>query len=78
MPYDDAVSNTPLQPLTTLHDRGAHFVRCSIDKKSSDKGWQKTRPELKDVHDHARGGGLVGLIPESLYLIVIDGPVATS
>ena len=58
--------------LEKLRARGAHFVLARPDKRPLSKGWQKTRPDFSNVEGHAKGGGLVGVIPASLKCFVVD------
>ena len=60
------------QPWEVLAKRGGHFVLCAASKKAISTGWQKTKPNLKAVIAHARGGGLIGLVPASVGCVVID------
>lgn len=52
-----------------LHEMGAHFVLCAHDKRAVQKGWNKKRPSVKDCLRHR---GMLGIIPASLGLFVID------
>ena len=58
--------------LKALHARRAHFVLCRDDKRPIGTSWQKRRPELAAVEEHAASGGLVGVIPTSLDCVVVD------
>lgn len=61
--------------LAFLHEMGAHFVLCNSQKRAIQKGWQKreNRPSIDTAWHHAeRGANLLGLIPASLGLFVID------
>lgn len=55
--------------LEFLHEMGAHFVLCAHDKRAVKKGWNKHRPSVKDCLRHR---GMLGIIPASLGLFVID------
>ena len=59
-------------PWEALAVRGAHFVLCNPKKIAMEKGWNENSPNLAAVIAHARGGGLVGVIPWSLGCVVID------
>ena len=61
-----------LQPWQTLAERGAHYVLCNPDKCAIAVAWQKKKPALRTVLAHARGGGLIGLVPASVGCVVID------
>ena len=61
-----------MSALEALHERGAHFVLCRGDKRPVSVAWQKTRPELPGVKEHAARGGSVGVIPGSLGCVVVD------
>lgn len=56
----------------TLAARDAHFVLADAAKKPISAAWQKKKPSLKAVREHARAGGLVGVIPSSLGCSVVD------
>ena len=58
--------------LEALHVRGAHFVLAAADKRPLWQAWQTTQPNFPDVERHAKGGGLVGVIPASLQCFVVD------
>lgn len=55
--------------LEFLYDHGAHFVLCANDKRAIQKGWNKNRPSVAACLKHK---GLLGIIPGSLGLFVID------
>ena len=57
------------QELEFLFENGAHFVLCANDKRAIQKGWNKNRPSVADCLKHK---GLLGIIPASLGLFVID------
>ena len=60
--------------LSFLHEMGAHFVLCNRQKIPVTKGWQKpeTRPSVDTAWHHAERGHMLGIIPASLGLFVID------
>ena len=56
-----------------LHGRGAHLVLTDATKKpSGGSGWLEMRPPLREVIAHIEGDGLVGVVPWSLGLSVLD------
>ena len=57
------------QELEFLFENGAHFVLCANDKRAIQKGWNKNRPSVAACLKHK---GLLGIIPGSLGLFVID------
>lgn len=57
------------QELEFLFENGAHFVLCANDKRAIQKGWNKNRPSVAACLKHK---GLLGIIPASLGLFVID------
>ena len=62
-----------------LYDRGAHFVLTNGEKVPvgasagvKGKGWLERRPALSEVLRHREKGGLLGLVPWSVGLSVLD------
>ena len=62
-----------------LYDRGAHFVLTNGEKLPvgesegvKGKGWLERRPALSEVLRHREEGGLLGLVPWSVGLSVLD------
>lgn len=65
--------NLTQTPLEVLAERSAHFVLCGADKRALKTGWQKKPgPTLEDVIEHAKGPGLIAVIPSSLDCAVVD------
>lgn len=61
------------RPWEELAERGGHFVLCGADKRAIKTGWQKKPgPPLEDVLEHAKGPGLIAVIPSSLDCAVVD------
>ena len=70
--------------LSSLHNRGAHFVRCGRRNKSGSWDakaalpWKKIRPSVDEIREHLakteRDGFArhVGLVPGSMALVCID------
>ena len=61
-----------MSAFAALHERGAHFVLVRANKRAIKKGWQTTRPDFAHVERHARGNGLIGVVPASLGCFVVD------
>ena len=61
-----------MSAFAALHARGAHFVLVRANKRAIKKGWQTTRPDFAHVERHARGNGLIGVVPASLGCFVVD------
>ena len=61
-----------MSALEALHECGAHFVLCRGDKQPVSVAWQKTRPKLPGVEEHAARGGSAGVIPASVGCVVVD------
>ena len=63
-----------LQTLLGLVEIGAHLIFCTADKMAYQKAWQlrcnAKRPA--DVCKHVKSGGLMGLVPASLSLVIFD------
>ena len=59
------------EDLVTLHRLGAHFLRCSPDKTPIGR-WREAPHSIDRVVAHAARGGLVGLVPGSLGMFVVD------
>ena len=58
------------KPIEKLHSRGAHFVLCQRNSKQPVwRGWQKRRPGVQTVVQHA---GNLGVIPASLGTSALD------
>ena len=55
-----------------LDRAGAHFVLCTGDKRPIVKEWQNHPAPLTAVLAHARGAGLIGVVPGSLGAVVVD------
>lgn len=55
-----------------LHGRGAHLVLCGQDKGPLAQSWWLRRPGINQTLAHAARGGLLGLVPSSLGLVVVD------
>ena len=58
----------------TLHEAGAHFVVCGYQgaPKAAYPGWKATRPTLAAIEAATKRGALVGVVPGSLELVVVD------
>ena len=51
----------------------ARILSYATRKKiAMEKGWNENSPNLAAVIAHVRGGGLVGVVPWSLHLAVVD------
>lgn len=63
-----------LEALLALAGLGAHLVLCTANKRAVRRGWQlpDRAPTPEDVRQHVEGGGLCGLVPGSLGLVVFD------
>ena len=61
-----------MSAFTALHDRGAHFVLARANKRAIATEWQTTPADLAHVEHHARGDGLIGVVPASLGCFVVD------
>ena len=61
-----------MSAFTALHDRGAHFVLARANKRAIATEWQTTPADLAHVERHARGDGLIGVVPASLGCFVVD------
>ena len=61
-----------MSAFAALHARGAHFVLVRTNKRPIAKGWQTTWPDLAHVERHARGDGLIGVVPASVGCFVVD------
>ena len=85
----DSVNGASVRPLTRLppaeapeadalraiHGAGGHFLLCTGDKRPLVKEWQNHPADLPAVLAHARGAGLIGVVPGSLGAVVVDlGP----
>ena len=55
-----------------LHAAGAHFLLCTGDKRPIVKEWQNHPADLPAVLAHARGTGLIGVLPSSIGAVVVD------
>ena len=63
----------PFERLEALLDAEAHLLLCRAeDKHPIESEWEKHPADRARVLAHARGGGLIGLIPGSLGLLVVD------
>ena len=63
-----------LQTLLGLVEIGAHLIFCTADKMAYQKGWQLRRNAKRPaaVCKHVESGGLMGLVPGSLSLVIFD------
>ena len=59
--------------IQTLADAGAHFVLCKSNKQPVEK-WKDTRPTASRAHKwlKEKKGNLIGVVPGSLGLLVVD------
>lgn len=55
-----------------LIDAGARMVLCRKDKSPLRRNWLKSRPFERDIFSHIKKGGLVGIIPSSINMSVVD------
>ena len=60
------------EALCALHARGAHLSLRKPNKAPLHRGWKDNPAELDEVLEHHARGGLIGLIPESIGLVVVD------
>ena len=62
------------QALLGLVEIGAHLIFCTADKIAYQKGWQLRRNAKRPaaVREHIESGGLMGLVPGSLSLVIFD------
>ena len=68
--HDDSEQN--LVALAALRDHGAHLVAFSQDKRPQVTGWLKRKPNFDTILSHAKAGGLVGIVPQSVSLVAVD------
>ena len=55
-----------------IESAGGHFLLCTGDKRPIVKEWQNHPADLPAVLAHARGAGLIGVVPGSLGAVVVD------
>ena len=60
------------EALCALHARGAHLSLRNPRKAPLYAGWKENPAGIDDVLKHHARGGLIGLIPESIGLVVVD------
>ena len=60
------------EALCALHARGAHLSLRWPNKAPLHLGWKEKPAGIDDVLEHHARGGLIGLIPESIGLVVVD------
>lgn len=58
--------------LTLLYDAGAHMLVCETHKGPRAEQWFGNRLDLNGALSHHGGGGLLGLVPASLGMVVVD------
>ena len=82
-PVTDLIARLPRElvlSVTYLYEQGAHLllVHNSPDpdrhKRPLWRGWQlpELRPTLQQILEHLASGGLLGLLPASIGLLVVD------
>ena len=68
----DNSTATPRNPYRKLLDNEAHFVICYPDKKAQRPSWQERAATVEEVRFHVDHGGMVGIMPASVGLLVVD------
>ena len=65
-------ARTNTECIRTLTDEcNAHLVICDNDARAVDARWPQLRPTGRRATDHYNRGGLLGLAPASLGLVVV-------
>ena len=68
----DSTTPTPRNPYRRLLDAEARFVLCFRDKRAMKLDWQTIEEPAENVRAHVITGGMVGIIPASVGLLVVD------